>query len=126
MFVRRLRGLLPILLFLSGAFPSRGLYFLLHDGARTGIHRTRQPALDKPASRTTRLSPPKAALPKRLSKIPRALKETPDVSAPALAAVAAPSLHPNTARIARAVAAPPLLRPFASAAPSSRAPPVPA
>ncbi len=86
--------LIPLTLFILGCFPSRGLYFLLHHSSTASHHRTYQPALDRPSDSTAKLTAPLARLPPRLSRVPRSLKESPDLSPERLASTTIPS-RPN-------------------------------
>lgn len=121
--VNMLKRLLPIALFALGCFPSRGLYFLLHAAAPSGIYHSHQPVLNAPSSRTPKFKPAKVRLPARLSRMPRSLKQTPDVPAPALlAAFNAPPAGPPARR---AIFTPVLRSPrtLPASPPPARAPP---
>ncbi|MDP3543631.1 MAG: hypothetical protein Q8T11_14265 [Elusimicrobiota bacterium] len=76
------RRILPVLLFLLGCFPSRGLYFLVNnDASPGGLVRTHQPALRAPVNPRPKLNQDLPPLPKRLSRVPRALQESPSIPA---------------------------------------------
>lgn len=118
-----LRRLLPIALFALGCFPSRGLYFLLHSAAPSGIYHSHQPVLNAPSSRTPKIKPAKVLLPARLSRVPRSLKQNPDVPPPALLAAfnAPPDGPPARLAILAAVLLSP--RTLPASPPPARAPP---
>jgi hypothetical protein len=116
---------LLIALFVFGCFPARGLYFLLQGVTKSGQHYSHQPVLRAPADANARLDAAKIPLPTRLTRVPRALKRSPALSAPVVSLVAA--LLPTPAETAAPFprARTELAKPqtFASSPPSGRAPP---
>ena len=111
------------MLFVLGCFPSRGLYFLLHPATTAGRYFTHQSVFKSPTNPTPRLRAAKVPLPSRLSRVPRTLKQSPNIAAPGNDNAFAFAPDRRTFRLDHALPNVVLPQPFPSSPPPSRAPP---
>lgn len=118
-----LRSTLPIALFVLGCFPSRGLYFLLHPATSGGRYFAHQPVIKTPANQTPQMRAAKVPLPSRLSRVPRSLKQSPNVAAPGHDCAFLFTPDWQVLGLAPVLTDVVLLQPFPSSPPPSRAPP---